>query len=97
MFSLSKYIKSYFAETSLHGLKYITEDGRVIVERLLWIILVSSGLILAVVFMLPGITYFYNVKMLQYYNVTTFLSWQGIDKYINSPTSTSLDTRDYPV
>ena len=54
MASLSTHVKSYFAETSLHGLKYITEDGRVVLERLLWILLVSSGLILAVVFMLPG-------------------------------------------
>ena len=54
MASLSTHVKSYFAETSLHGLKYITEDGRVVLERLLWILLVSSGLVLAVVFMLPG-------------------------------------------
>ena len=54
MASLSAHVKSYFAETSLHGLKYITEDGRVVLERLLWILLVSSGLVLAVVFMLPG-------------------------------------------
>ena len=56
MFSLSKYIKSYFAETSLHGLKYITEEGRVTLERLLWVILVCSGIVLAVIFMLPGVT-----------------------------------------
>ena len=57
MFSLTKHIKSYFAETSLHGFKYITEEGRVTLERLLWIILVFSGMVLAVIFMLPGITY----------------------------------------
>ena len=54
MLRLGEQGKSYCAETSLHGLKYITEDGRVVLERLLWILLVSSGLVLAVVFMLPG-------------------------------------------
>ena len=54
MVSFSHHVKAYFSETSLHGLKYITEDGRVILERLLWIILVCSGMVLAVIFMLPG-------------------------------------------
>ena len=91
MFSLTKHIKSYFAETSLHGLKYIGEEGRVTLERLLWIILVSSGVVLAVVFMLPGIT------ILQSYHFLSLVQCPGINKYIHSPTSTSLDTRDYPV
>ena len=92
MFSLSKHIKSYFAETSLHGLKYITEEGRVTLERLLWIILVCSGVVLAVIFMLPGITIFQS-SIIQSYTIFC----EGINKYIHSPTSTSLDTRDYPV
>ena len=55
MVSFSHHVESYFSETSLHGLKYITEDGRAVIERLLWIILVCSGMVLAVIFMLPGL------------------------------------------
>ena len=31
-------IKKYFIETSIHGLKYIFEGKRVVLERLFWII-----------------------------------------------------------
>ena len=51
---LVKHIKLYFAETSLHGLKYITEDDRHIVERTLWVILFFIGLSLMITFMIPG-------------------------------------------
>ena len=46
--------KSYCAETSLHGLKYITEDGRHIVERVIWIILFTCAMCLMINFMIPG-------------------------------------------
>ena len=31
-------IKKYFVETSIHGLKYIYESGRHIIERLFWVL-----------------------------------------------------------
>lgn len=52
--SLLKYVKSYFAETSLHGLKYITEDDRHPLERILWVVLFGMGVALEVSFMIPG-------------------------------------------
>ena len=54
MLRLGEQGKSYCAETSLHGLKYITEDGRHIVERVIWIILFTSAMCLMVNFMIPG-------------------------------------------
>ena len=33
-------IKKYFVETSIHGLKYIFEGGRHLVERIFWCIAV---------------------------------------------------------
>ena len=35
--------------------------------------------------------------MLQILQVNTLTNIAGIEKYVNNPTSTSLDTRDYPV
>ena len=54
MLRLGEQGRSYCAETSLHGLKYITEDGRHIVERVIWIILFTSAMCLMVNFMIPG-------------------------------------------
>ena len=34
-------IKKYFIETSIHGFKYIFENGRHVFERLFWLIAVS--------------------------------------------------------
>ncbi len=34
--------RKYFAETSIHGLKYIAEPGRHIVERIFWLVAVVS-------------------------------------------------------
>ena len=54
MVTLKEHGKSYFAETSLHGLKYITEDDRHPVERILWIFLFFAGVALMITFMIPG-------------------------------------------
>ena len=54
MLRLGEQGKSYCAETSLHGLKYITEDGRHIVERVIWIILFTCAMCLMISFMIPG-------------------------------------------
>ena len=54
MSRLAEQGKSYCAETSLHGLKYITEDGRHIVERVIWIVLFTCAMCLMVSFMIPG-------------------------------------------
>ena len=54
MLRLGEQGKSYCAETSLHGLKYITEDGRHIVERVIWMILFTCAMCLMISFMIPG-------------------------------------------
>lgn len=54
MSRLAEQGKSYCAETSLHGLKYITEDGRHIVERVIWIVLFTCAMCLMINFMIPG-------------------------------------------
>ena len=54
MVSLGQHVKSYFSETSLHGLKYITEDDRHTVERILWVILFTVAVALMITFMIPG-------------------------------------------
>ena len=51
---IGKHVKSYFSETSLHGLKYITEDNRPAVERILWTVLCLLGFFLAIFFMEPS-------------------------------------------
>ena len=38
---LVEIIKKYFIETSIHGFKYIFENGRHVFERLFWLIAVS--------------------------------------------------------
>ena len=43
----------YCESSSLHGLKYITEDGRHWTERVLWIMLCLCGFILTVYFIHP--------------------------------------------
>ena len=63
--SLSNHVKSYFAETSLHGLKYITEEGRHPLERILWIVLFALGVALEISFMVPGTSFFSRVHILQ--------------------------------
>ena len=78
MVAFSQHVKTYFSETSLHGLKYITEEGRVVLERLLWVILVCSGMVLAVVFMLPG-----------HYLVSTFHKSKLFELKESSNTSTT--------
>ena len=88
--SLSNHVKSYFAETSLHGLKYITEEGRHPIERILWIVLFAMGVALEISFMIPG-----NFSLISSYY--TAVITEGIEKYINQPTSTSLETRHFPV
>ena len=64
---MKDHVKKYFGETSLHGLKYITEDGRHPLERALWVFLCCSGVALAIFFMHPSmdldklfINYIYN-------------------------------------
>ena len=42
-----------FHYSSLHGLKYITEDGRHVFERILWFLLCFMGFILTIYFIVP--------------------------------------------
>ena len=46
-------IKEYCESSSLHGLKYISEDGRHWTERVLWFILCLMGFVLTIYFIIP--------------------------------------------
>ena len=46
-------IKEYCESSSLHGLKYISEDGRHWTERVLWFIMCLMGFILTIYFIIP--------------------------------------------
>lgn len=76
--------------TSIHGLKYITEEGRHIIEHLLWGVLFCGAVGLMITFMLPG----KNKPSSQIYKRFNIV---GIEKYQNNPTSTSLDTKHYSI
>ena len=69
--------------------RYITEPGRPSFERLLWVFLCCSGLVLAVFFLKPS----------DCGSLDSAQHWfdAGVEKYINDPTSTTLETTDYPI
>ena len=50
----SKHVKSYFENTSLHGLQYVGEDGRSFIEKIIWIVLFCLGVVLMILFFIPG-------------------------------------------
>ena len=54
MSKLIEQVRSYNDGTSIHGLKYITEDGRHIVEHILWGLLFSGAVGLMIMFVIPG-------------------------------------------
>ena len=87
---LKDHVKQYFGETSLHGLKYITEDGRHPLERVLWVFLFFVGVSLAISFMHPS----KNIPRFWYFIKR---SSSDIKRYINDPTTTTLQTTDYPI
>ena len=88
----TQHVKSYFQNTSLHGLQYVGEDGRPFMEKVLWMILFLLGICLMVIFFIPGIIhqsicdFDFDITMIQ-----------GIQKFLYVPTSTSLDTREYSI
>ena len=45
---LGQTLKEYGGATTIHGIPYILEDGRRVFERLLWVSLVISGMVLAI-------------------------------------------------
>ena len=47
-------VRSYNDGTSIHGLKYITEDGRHIIEHILWGFRCCGAVGLMIMFMKPG-------------------------------------------
>ena len=59
-------VREYNDGTSIHGLKYITEDGRHIIEHCLWGILFCTAVGLMITFMRPGmifeLRYLYTYK-----------------------------------
>ena len=59
-------------------------------EKVLWMILFLLGIVLMVIFFIPGIIPIYLRHLTD--NII-----QGIQKFLYVPTSTSLDTRDYSI
>ena len=55
----TQHVKAYFQNTSLHGLQYVGEDGRPFMEKVLWMILFLLGIVLMVIFFVPGINPIY--------------------------------------
>ena len=45
---VGKTLSEYGGATTIHGIPYILEDGRRVFERLLWVSLVISGMVLAI-------------------------------------------------
>ena len=88
----TQHVKAYFQNTSLHGLQYVGEDGRPFMEKFFWMILFLLGIVLMVIFFIPGIIhqsicdFDFDITMIQ-----------GIQKFLYVPTSTSLDTREYSI
>ena len=52
----TSHLKSYFQNTSLHGLQYVGEDGRPALEKVLWLVLFCLGIALMIIFFIPGNT-----------------------------------------
>ena len=46
---LTKTLVEYGGSTTIHGLPYILEDGRLLLERVLWVVLVTLGAILSLI------------------------------------------------
>ena len=77
--------------TSLHGVKYIAEDGRHWTERLLWTFLVLLGS--------DSIAF---PQQQQYHNnlrfiITFIFIWPIWRKYLDSPTLTTIGSTNYPI
>ena len=103
---LSKYIVKYnfvvFNYSSLHGWKYITEDGRSWIERVLWFILCLCGFILTIYFIVPiwvkwssqvRFFFFFCEKRLFLQKMKNYMLFFFIIK----PTLTTLDSTNHPV
>ena len=49
---LTKTLVEYGGSTTIHGLPYILEDGRLLLERVLWVVLVTLGTFISLFFTL---------------------------------------------
>ena len=89
--------------------RYIAEQGRHPVERVLWIFLCLTGFGLAFIFLAPSQWWKIHSKTIQFpasSQTLDFLffhclleesSLSGYDKYMNDPTTTGMETTDYPI
>ena len=78
----TQHVKTYFQNTSLHGLQYVGEDGRPFMEKVLWMVLFLLGIVLMVIFFIPG-------KIMGNFDTHNMkFSIQGIHKFLYVPTST---------
>ena len=78
-------------ETTLHGVKYIAEDGRHWSERVLWTLLVILGY--ENVSNLFSYIYLFSPSF-----ITTFVFiWPIWRKYLDSPTLTTIGSTNYPI
>ena len=55
MVTVGKHVKNFYQNTSLHGLQYVGEDGRPVIEKIIWIVLFFSGILLMITFFIPGL------------------------------------------
>ena len=54
MSKLLEQVRSYNDGTSIHGLKYVTEEGRHVAEHVLWAFLFCTAVGIMISFMIPG-------------------------------------------
>ena len=75
--------QGYCDATSLHGVRYITEDGRHWSERMLWVILVILGFITVLIFILPILRKYLDSPTLTTIGTTNYPIWQVLTNKYN--------------
>ena len=84
-------LKEYCESSSLHGLRYITEDGRHWTERVLWFFMCLCGFVLTIYFIVP-------IWIKWSSQVITKICTSGWITILNfQPTLTTLDSTNHPV
>lgn len=90
----TQHVKTYFQNTSLHGLQYVGEDGRPFMEKVLWMILFLLGIILMVIFFIPGIIRL-KLRLLRFFwfkEFTSFSTFQRVQVWTPEITPSAILT-----
>ena len=69
---ISKTIKEYAENTTIHGIQYIFENGSSVYERFSWILAVLGGLIFAAILSLQGLQKWKNNLILTTVETTSY-------------------------